>query len=583
MEQEVNFRELKQGTTLYNGKYIIERTIGVGGFGITYYAKHTSLNQHYAIKEFFISGYCERNTQHYTVSLAGIKPEMFAKYRQRFVEEAQTIVKLDHPNIVKVVDIFEENNTSYIVMPFVEGTRLQSKVEKNGKLSYELAVNYIAQVSEAVAYIHHHNILHRDIKPDNVMITNDDKVVLIDFGSAREFEHDKTQNQTSILTQGYAPIEQYSSNSRKGNYTDIYAIGAVFYFALTGQKPMDATSRLTETMKEPKELNSQIPEDANRTIMKAMQLKQENRHQTVEEFMKDLLGEVPSKAIKDTGFGHIKGKNKRPLYIAAGIFAIIFILIMIWLGKSCSGEKNQSLQKPSIEIIPGYKMVWVEGGNFIRGDCTASEEDDDNYTTNKDSIEISGFYMGIYEVSREMWKSIMGYDSSQFDKDFKNPVENVTYNEVKIFINKINDKYAHELEGKNFMLPTEAQWEYAAGSGNKVNRKSKYSGGRSLDDNIAWYSENSKNETHKVGSLQANRLGIFDMTGNVSEWCRDWYDKDFYKFSSHKDPVNTTTSDYGRVYRGGSYDDDENLEIYYRDYMNPEEYDPRIGFRLIVK
>jgi serine/threonine protein kinase len=288
--ESTNFRELKAGTTLAGGKYVIESVLGVGGFGITYKAHHSKLNQYFAIKEFFINGFCVRNTQNLTVHLQGMNQAVYDKYRDKFVEEAQTLAQLDHPNIVKVMDVFDENGTAYIVMPFLQGGTLQGMVEKKGALPYGEAVNYIAQIAEAAGYIHQKNILHRDIKPDNVIITPENKVVLIDFGSAREFIHDKTQSHTSILTKGYAPIEQYSADSKKGSYSDIYAIGAVFYFCLTGQKPMDVTARLMDEMPDAKALNPNVSDNANRTIVKAMQIKAPDRHQTVQEFMNDLLG-----------------------------------------------------------------------------------------------------------------------------------------------------------------------------------------------------------------------------------------------------------------------------------------------------
>jgi len=282
-------KELRAKTILQSGKYTIERVIGSGGFGITYLARHNSLGHYFAIKEFFISEYCLRGYIGKTVKLQGIDPVVYDKYLQKFIEEAQILARLDHPNIVKVTDIFQENNTAYIVMPFVEGQTLQQMVDEKGRLNYETAVNYIAQIAEAVDYIHQRDILHRDIKPDNIIITPENKAILIDFGSAREFIHDKTQQHTAIYTQGYAPLEQYSSNSKKGSYSDIYSLGAVFYFALTGQKPMDAATRTMDTMPEPKSLLLSIPNEANRTIMKAMSLKPENRQQSVSEFLEDLL------------------------------------------------------------------------------------------------------------------------------------------------------------------------------------------------------------------------------------------------------------------------------------------------------
>lgn len=295
--QSQNFAELRPRTGLMGGKYIIEKKIGVGGFSITYRALQVGLNRSVCIKEYFLAGRCVRDIQAKTIHLQGAEEDLFEKYRLAFVKEAQTLATLHHQGIVEVIDIFNENNTSYMVMPFIEGHSLQSIVDKNGPLPYPEAVNYMAQVADAVGYIHDRHFLHRDIKPDNIMITTDFKAVLIDFGSAREFEEDRTQAQTSMVTHGYAPTEQYTRNSRKGSYTDIYAIGATLYFILTGKVPLEAAARITETMPEPKEINPDIPEEANRTIMKAMQLKSQDRHQTIVEFMDDIRNIKPSQSI----------------------------------------------------------------------------------------------------------------------------------------------------------------------------------------------------------------------------------------------------------------------------------------------
>ena len=130
----MDHKELQAGTTLQSGKYTIERVIGAGGFGITYYALHNGLGHYFAIKEFFISGYCVRNSFRKTVMLQGIDAAVYDKYLQKFIEEAQILARLDHPNIVKVTDIFQENNTAYIVMPFVQGQTLQQLIDTKGRL-----------------------------------------------------------------------------------------------------------------------------------------------------------------------------------------------------------------------------------------------------------------------------------------------------------------------------------------------------------------------------------------------------------------------------------------------------------------
>lgn len=297
MENNDNLQsiELQPGTTLNNGKYIIEKKIGAGGFGITYKAIQSGLNRTVCIKEYFPSGKCNRNTSSKTVFPQGMTTELYDKYRFAFVNEAKMLAALKHPNIVEVIDVFDENNTSYMVMEFITGKNIQDIVDEDGPLSYNVAINYIGQITNAIDFIHKQHILHRDIKPENIMITSEYKAILIDFGAAREFEHDKVQSHTSMFTRGYAPPEQYHKSSLKGSFTDIYALGATLYFALTSVEPIDSATRSIEKLKEPKELCQNVPENANRTIMKAMELDPKDRHQTIKEFMDDILNVRPSK------------------------------------------------------------------------------------------------------------------------------------------------------------------------------------------------------------------------------------------------------------------------------------------------
>lgn len=386
MDENIDiYKELQPGTGLNGGKYIIEKKIGEGGFGITYRAVQTGLNRAVCIKEYFLAGRCIRNTQAKTVQLQGADESMFEKYRAAFVKEAQTLASLHHPGIVEVIDIFDENNTSYMVMPFVEGRSLQSIVEKNGPLPYPEAVNYIAQVANAVGYIHDRHILHRDIKPDNIMITADYKAVLIDFGSAREFEEDKTQAQTSMVTHGYAPTEQYTRNSRKGAYTDIYAIGATLYFVLTGKVPYEAAARITEPMPEPKDLNPDLPEEANRTIMKALQLKSQDRHQSIAEFMDDLRNVKPSEPSPELSVPQQQTsapKATAPTKTAAGtptavlpdekpkkktlplIIAIVVVLLVLGVAAKFLLFTGNPLEKEAKDSLAAYNEL-VEKCNVI--------------------------------------------------------------------------------------------------------------------------------------------------------------------------------------------------------------------------
>lgn len=574
--EEVNIMELQPGTNLCDGKYTIEAKIGKGGFGITYKAIQNGLNRVVCIKEYFPAGKCTRATKKNTVFVQGTSEQVFEKYRQAFVREAKMLATLHHPNIVEVLDVFDENNTSYMVMTFVKGKSLQQIVAVRGKLPYPETVNYIAQITNAVGYIHDHHILHRDIKPDNIMITADFKAILIDFGSAREFEQDKTQVHTSMLTHGYAPTEQYTANSRKGSYTDIYAIGATFYFVLTGQVPMESAARLTEQMPSPKDLVPEIPEEANRTILKAMQLKAENRHQTVHEFMDDIRNVKPSVLVDETiGGSPQQPTSKRTWYIisALGCFVALLIGYFLW-GRNGSElveeNKPQEIKTYSFISIYDYPMVKVDGGTFIMGSDQTDEDDCPPHT-----VTLSDFYIGQFEVSQGFWTKIMNDNPSEYqdvDDINKFPVENVSFEEVQVFINRLNNK-----TGKSFSLPTEAQWEFAARGGNQ-SEGTNFAG--SQYPNNIWFDKNNPVMLKYPPSV--NELGIYQMSGNVAEWCLDYYSRMFYSQSNKaKNPLNTNANN-SRVVRGGSFDDTdpEYVTVYYRNSGN--DATGYIGFRLVV-
>ena len=276
-------------TTLQNGRYIIEKVLGQGGFGITYKAQDTLLNRPVAIKEFFLADGCARIGK--TVQPMGnISVQEYQDFRQKFIQEAQLLAKFNHPHIVKVHDCFEENNTAYMVMEFVEGKTLTELLEdRGGVMPEDEAVRYIKQVAEALEEVHNASYLHRDIKPDNIVVRRNGEAVLLDFGIARQFAAQKTQSMTVALTKEYAPLEQYGSQARFGPYTDIYALGATLYHLLTGQAPVPATDRVQGVeLRPPHEVNRNVSRRVSDAVMKAMEIEVKNRPQTVREFV-DLL------------------------------------------------------------------------------------------------------------------------------------------------------------------------------------------------------------------------------------------------------------------------------------------------------
>jgi uncharacterized protein with WD repeat len=208
--------------------------------------------------------------------------------KQKFLDEARLLASLNHPGIVKVYDFFEENNTAYMVMEYLRGKSLAKLVEeRGGALGEQEAVGYILKVCEALDVVHKAGYLHRDIKPENIIVCEDGRVVLIDFGAARAYMAGRTGRMTVILTPGYAPLEQYAEQARRGAYTDIYALGATLYYLLTGQVPVSAADRMSGVeLKGVREINGRVSRQVEEAVMKAMAMRVEERPQSVEEFVR---------------------------------------------------------------------------------------------------------------------------------------------------------------------------------------------------------------------------------------------------------------------------------------------------------
>ena len=204
--------ELPANTLLSGNKYRIERMLGKGGFGITYLGTQTVLNRKVAIKEFFMSDFCSRDNSSSLVTMSSdVNTEKVNTYRKKFLKEARTIAALNHPHIVKVIDVFEENGTAYYAMEYISDTSVQDYMKEHGPLSEAQALSIIRQVGEALSFIHSQKFLHLDVKPSNIMLRSMDDAVLIDFGISKHYTDTGSQTSTSTsgISRGYAPMEQY--------------------------------------------------------------------------------------------------------------------------------------------------------------------------------------------------------------------------------------------------------------------------------------------------------------------------------------------------------------------------------------
>lgn len=266
----------------------------------------------------------------------------FEKLQQDFLNEALKIQKCWHPHILEVYEVIQEGGLWCMVMECINGEDLASRVSRE-LLSEGEALQYIQQIGEALIVVHSQGLLHRDVKPENIMRrSGKSEAVLIDFGIAREFTHDVAQTQTSYRTDYYAPIEQYENRAKRGAYTDVYALAATLYFMLTGQLPASAPSRAADTpLVPPKQHNSQISDRVNRGILKGMALKAKDRPQSVPEWL-NMLGLESSVTTVETGkrawFGEISSWAIGIAATVVATFALDYVVAPLLIKVPVVGE-----------------------------------------------------------------------------------------------------------------------------------------------------------------------------------------------------------------------------------------------------
>lgn len=255
------------GRTLQGGKYILEQQLGQGGFGITFKATHHYLRQTVVIK---------------TLNPAIQDHPQFAKLEQQFQHEGRRLALCQHPNIVRVNDFFVEDGVPYLVMDYVPGLTLRQIVFPHNPLPEAIAIHYMRQVGAALQTVHQSGLLHRDVKPQNILIREGtQEAVLIDFGTAREFTPGMVQAHTSMASEGYAPIEQYIAKAKRTPATDVYGLAATLYTLLTAQIPVAATLRHCQPLPAPRDFRPELSEAVNAAILRGMSLEVRHRPETV--------------------------------------------------------------------------------------------------------------------------------------------------------------------------------------------------------------------------------------------------------------------------------------------------------------
>jgi len=322
---------LPPGTILYD-RYVLGRVLGQGSFGITYIGRDMVLNNVVAVKEYFPMHHLHRNTgstQDMNVKLyEDESQEEYEKMLGKFLNEAQCLSQFrEVQGIVSVRDFFYANNTAYIVMEYVDGVSLKKYIDENGPMSGEWMLQHMVPILDALEQIHETGLIHRDISPDNIIVTPNKEAVLIDFGSARETNMNTDKSLTVVFKRGFSPEEQYRSRGVQGVWSDVYAMCATMYYCLTGTAPDEALERIfvdeTPSLLSMKEID--LKRYQKKAIMKGISVRADKRYPGMKELKNELLkpkGSISSK------------------WVFGGIFLVAFIIVFFIAGMKEHAKKE---------------------------------------------------------------------------------------------------------------------------------------------------------------------------------------------------------------------------------------------------
>jgi formylglycine-generating enzyme required for sulfatase activity len=528
----VSSQSLPPGTRIE--EFVIERVLGSGGFGITYLATDTSLGRQVVIKENLPVQFCFRDTHSLTVAPRhshGEDADNFQWSLENFSKESAMLASLDHPGIVKVLRSFQAFGTAYFVMPYVDGMALDTLFEnrrrKNKPFAEDELRGLLERVLGALAHLHDRGIYHRDIKPGNILITNDGIPVLIDFGSARQRLSERSM--TVVESAGYTPFEQLQSRGNVGPWSDLYSLAATVVKMITGETLPKANDRVFEDPWVALATRDELLHDHSAVFLdsidQALALHPRDRWQDAGMWLAFLAAAV---AVPTQVF------QTAPVFSPAVVEPPLLRKPSLPLPQP--GEERDFVLAEGRKI----RMCWIPQGEFLMG---SPESEAGRYVDEK-QVEVTlsqGFWMAKTVVTQAQWQAVMERNPSRF-KGANRPVESVSWNDAQEFLTKVN-RIVGNLDGEFMVLPTEAQWEYAARAG----ETGPYSGG-TLDE-VAWYIGNSGSETHPVGTKKPNAWGLNDIHGNVLEWCADWYGE---RLTGGVDPQGAVTGVH-RAFRGGSW------------------------------
>jgi len=519
--------------------YTIKRPLGEGGMAEVWYAENKIGNP--AAVKFLKKKFCEDEN-----------------VVARFENEAMVMVKLNNIYIRRVYDYDKVDDRPCILMEYLEGKDLKAIVRDCGRIDSVTAARYWNEIASALAYTHAKGVIHRDIKPSNIFVTEDGHIKLLDFGIAKVRDSvSGTQTGQKLGTLVYMSPEQIVDAKHVDKRTDLYSLAVTFVHLLSGRIPYDTDSSsdyaiMDQIVKQPLNMSG---------VPSAWQL-----------FLKPYLAKRPEERPDLIPFNNDKAQKEIQSGGSHSPFSASSDDTYAEPSNKLMEELNAGKDRIfKVKDIP-FKMVYVEGGTFEMG-CRyrffgeASEDESPVH-----QVKLSDFYLAETPVTQALWKAVMGNNPSKFKGDNR-PVESVNWGNCQQFIQKLN-----QLSGMNFRLPTEAEWEYAA-RGGKHYSKYKYAGSDNISD-VVWCYEASSGMTYPVKTKQPNALSLYDMNGNVWQWCEDWYGR--YSDSSQSNPKGPSSGS-ARVIRGGIWKNiASECRVTNRGSNAPVNSGNRLGFRLAL-
>jgi len=582
-------------------EYEIEVPIGEGAMGQVWRARHIFLNQVVALKVLDPA--------------SGTNPDRV----RRFVAEGMEMAAFQHPRILNAKDFFQEGLLYVLVLPFMGGGTLADIIQEhpNGMPLAEVQ-RILMPMLRALDHAHRNGVVHRDVKPANILFDDQGEPFLSDFGIAKRLGVDQgTRTKMAIGTPAYMAPEQGLTPQDIDGRADQYALACVAYEMVTGQLLFG--EHITSDLKlqiahvnqpplSPRSLRRDLPEAWEAVCLKALAKAREDRWESCGAMADALDGgghevahsvrraptvlEVPPVPMpargqqvptERSGISSVQvsvvarpepsNRSRKPWWKGpVGISMAVLILLGgglgLWKISQNTNNMNAILDSTTSPNELGMEMVKIPAGTFLMGSADGENGREVREGPQHQVTMSRTFWVGKYPVTQKQWQELMGNNPGRFQKVGPDaPVENVSWDDAQAFIQKLNERQREW----TYRLPTEAEWEYACRAGTPGPRYGDL-------DAIAWYDKNSGGTTHPVGQKKPNAFGLCDMNGNVWQWCQDYYGD--YGIAPVTDPQGPS-SGQGRVVRGGSWlSDAAGIRSASRGFDSPEYRGNWLGFRV---